>query len=73
VGWLNVNDDKGFLDAELLWQGGSVVPVASVYFVDNTTLAVTRTREISRAEETQTCGNPKPSSLNGKATSWKAQ
>ncbi len=51
VGWLNVNEDKGFLDAELLWQGGSVVPVASVYFVDNTTLVVTRTREIARGED----------------------
>jgi hypothetical protein len=51
VGWLNVNDDKGFLDAELLWQGGSVVPVASVYFVDNITLVVTRTREIARTED----------------------
>jgi hypothetical protein len=51
VGWLNVNDDKGFLDAELLWQGGSVVPVASVYFVDNANLVVTRTREIARAGE----------------------
>lgn len=51
VGWLNVHDDKGFLDAELLWQGGSVVPVASVYFVDNANLVVTRTREIARAGE----------------------
>ena len=51
VGWLNVNDDKGFLDAELLWQGGSVVPVASVYFADNVNLVVTRTREIARTGE----------------------
>lgn len=51
VGWLNVNDDKGFLDAELLWQGGSVVPVSSVYFVDNTNLVVTRSREISRSDD----------------------
>ena len=30
VGWLNVHEDKGFLDAELLWRGGRVVPVAVV-------------------------------------------
>jgi hypothetical protein len=51
VGWLNVNDDKGFLDAELLWQGGSVLPVADVYFVDDKTLVVTRTRELKKSED----------------------
>jgi len=48
VGWLGVNEDKGFLDAELLWQGGSVVPVASVYFKDDHTLVVTRTNNMRR-------------------------
>lgn len=51
VGWLNVNEDKGFLDADLLWQGGSVEPVSNVYFVDDKNLVVTRTREMARAEE----------------------
>ena len=50
VGWLGVNDDKGFLDAELLWQGGSVVPVSHVFFKDNNTLVVTRTSEARRNE-----------------------
>jgi hypothetical protein len=45
VGWLNVNNDKGYLDAELLWQGGSVLPVADVYFENNNTLVVTRSQE----------------------------
>ncbi len=48
VGWLGVNEDKGFLDADLLWQGGSVEPVASVYFKDEHTLVVTRSREVRR-------------------------
>ena len=50
VGWLGVNDDKGFLDADLLWQGGSVVPVSHVFFKDNNTLIVTRTSEARRSE-----------------------
>ena len=50
VGWLNVNEDKGFLDADLLWRGGSVEPVSHVYFTGEKTLVVTRTREISRNE-----------------------
>ncbi len=51
VGWLNVHDNNGFLDAELLWQGGSVVPVASVYFADNDNLVVTRTREVEKSAD----------------------
>jgi len=51
VGWLNVNEDNGFLDAELLWQGGSVLPVANVYFVDDKTLVVTRTRDMKKSED----------------------
>ncbi len=50
VGWLQVHGNNGYLDAELLWQGGSVVPVANVYFVNDITLVVTRVQEISRAE-----------------------
>jgi hypothetical protein len=48
VGWLGVNDEKGFLDADLLWQGGSVEPVSSVYFKDDHTLVVTRTGNARR-------------------------
>ncbi len=50
VGWLGVNENKGYLDADLLWQGGSVEPVSSVYFIDDKTLVVTRTREVKRDE-----------------------
>ena len=51
VGWLSVNDAKGYLDAELLWQGGSVLPVSSVYFTDDHTLVVTRTNNVRRGED----------------------
>lgn len=51
VGWLHVHDSDGFLDAELLWKGGSVVPVAHVYFVDDNTLVTTRTREMTKGED----------------------
>ncbi len=46
VGWLNVNEDKGYLDAELLWGGGSVEPVADVYFTADNILVVTQTNEV---------------------------
>ena len=51
VGWLGVNEDKGFLDADLLWQGGSVEPVSNVFFYDDRTLVVTRTSNARRNDE----------------------
>lgn len=41
AGWLEVRQDAGFIDADLLWYGGSVVPVNDAY-VDGETLVVTR-------------------------------
>ncbi len=54
VGWLKVHNEKGYLDAELLWRGGSVVPVSDVYFVGKKNLVVTRTREVVRSKEGET-------------------
>lgn len=50
IGWLNVHQEGEYLDAELLWIGGSVTPVSHVYLVDENTLVVTRTNEIKRNE-----------------------
>lgn len=41
MGWLEVRQEEGYLDAELLWRSGSVLPVANVYFLDGK-LVVTR-------------------------------
>ena len=46
VGWLKVHDDAGFLDAELLWIGGSVLPVSHIYTLDENNIVVTRTENI---------------------------
>jgi len=46
VGWLNVHNEDGFLDAELLWIGGSVLPVSHIYELDDKTIVVTRTQEV---------------------------
>ncbi|NJN25872.1 MAG: DUF1080 domain-containing protein [Cyclobacteriaceae bacterium] len=42
MGWLEVRQEKGYLDADLLWRWGSVTPVADVYVIDGK-LTVTRT------------------------------
>jgi hypothetical protein len=48
AGWLEVTKENGYYDASILWGGGSVVPVDSVFFSDNDTLVVTRGREVKR-------------------------
>ncbi len=49
AGWLSVTQEDGYLDASILWGGGSVVPVASVY-MDGDTLYVTRIRKVERKD-----------------------
>lgn len=50
AGWLGVTQENGYLDATLLWGGGSVTPVPSVY-VDGNTLHVTRITNIDHKNE----------------------
>jgi hypothetical protein len=51
AGWLEVTQEKGYYDARILWGGGSVVPVSSVFFDDNKAqLFITRTREVKRKD-----------------------
>ncbi len=49
VGWLAVTREEGYIDAELLWRGGSVSPVAHVFMPGDGVLHVTRTATRSRA------------------------
>jgi len=50
AGWLEVRQENGYIDADLLWYGGSVVPVDNV-FLDGETLVVTRNDEIVRKRD----------------------
>jgi hypothetical protein len=49
AGWLGVTQEKGYLDASLLWGGGSVLPVDSVC-MDGETLVITRLNRIERKD-----------------------
>ncbi|MCX6229243.1 MAG: DUF1080 domain-containing protein [Bacteroidia bacterium] len=49
VGWLEVRQEKGYIDADLLWGGGSVVPVANVY-LHNNSLIVERGDKVIRTK-----------------------
>ena len=50
AGWLNVHKDNGYLDAELLWRGGSVLPVANAYLTGNK-LVVTRVANMKKDDK----------------------
>lgn len=49
-GWLQVKQEHRYLDGSLLWYGGSVNPLESVY-LDGDTLYATRSREVERKDD----------------------
>ncbi|MBL9127484.1 MAG: DUF1080 domain-containing protein [Verrucomicrobiales bacterium] len=49
AGWLEIRKEKGYYDGSILWGSGSVVPVSSVNFHDDT-LHVTRVRDVKRTD-----------------------
>ena len=51
VGWLEVRQDSGYIDADLMWIGGSVSPVASVYMDNESHLIVTRIDNVVRTKD----------------------
>ena len=53
AGWLHVHKNNGYLDAELLWYGGSVLPVANAYMAGDK-LVVTRVRNVKKDDRTMT-------------------
>lgn len=52
AGWLEVRQENGYLDGDILWYGGSVVPVSSVV-LKNDTLIVTRSMDIIRSRDAE--------------------
>jgi hypothetical protein len=51
VGWLEVRQEDGYIDADLLWVGGSVLPVANVYLANDRYLVVERNNTIVRTRD----------------------
>jgi len=49
AGWLGVTQEDGYLDASVLWGGGSVVPVDSVFLVEDS-LYVVRLQKVDRKD-----------------------
>ncbi len=51
VSWLEVRQEKDYLDADLLWIGGSVSPVSNVYLDNDHFLIVTRVDNVVRTKD----------------------
>ena len=51
VGWLEVRQEEGYLDADLLWVAGSVEPVDNVYLANDKYLVVSRTNKVVRKKD----------------------
>ena len=49
AGWLGIEQKDGYLDASILWGGGSVVPVSSVY-IDGDSINIIRLHEVERKD-----------------------
>ena len=49
VGWLEVREEGKYYDADLLWGGGSVLPVANVFLAEDKYLIVTRNNDVVRS------------------------
>jgi Domain of Unknown Function (DUF1080) len=53
AGWLGITHEKGYYDGGILWGGGSVDPLASVFFSDDTmTMYAVRLHEFKRKDAT---------------------
>ena len=50
AGWLEVRQENGYIDADILWYGGSVVPADNVY-LNGETLVVTLNRKVVRGKD----------------------
>ena len=51
VGWLEVRQEAGYIDADLLWGGGSILPVPYIYMADNILIVGLDPRKVVRKKD----------------------
>src|SRR5512146_3179027 len=51
VGWLEVRQEDKYLDGDLLWIGGSVLPVSNVFLAKDQILMVTNSNDVVRTRD----------------------
>jgi hypothetical protein len=52
VGWLEVRQGVNYLDGDILWGGGSVLPVSSIFLARGQVLMVQRSNNVVRTKDT---------------------
>jgi hypothetical protein len=52
VGWIEVRQQENYLDADVLWGGGSVLPVSAVFLAKDQVLMVQRSNNVLRNRDT---------------------
>ncbi|HRC90053.1 MAG TPA: DUF1080 domain-containing protein [Bacteroidales bacterium] len=53
VGWLEVRQEEGYIDGDLLWVAGSVTPVNNAFLARDQYLVVTRTNNVVRIRDSE--------------------
>ncbi len=48
VGWLEVRQEENYLDGDILWGGGSVLPVSDIFLAKDHILVVQRSNDVER-------------------------
>lgn len=51
VGWLEVRQEENYLDGDILWGGGSVLPVSNIFLAKGNVLMVTRSNTFVRKSD----------------------
>ena len=51
VGWLEVRKEDSYLDADVLWGGGSVLPVSNIFLAGDQILLVQRSNDVVRKSD----------------------
>jgi len=51
VGWIEVRQQDNYLDGDILWGGGSVLPVSSMFLARNNILVIQRSNDVVRKRD----------------------
>lgn len=51
VGWIEVRQDQGFIAGDILWGGGSVLPVSNIFLASDRTLVLQRAGSVVRKRD----------------------
>ena len=51
VGWIEVRQEEDYIDADILWSGGSVLPVSNIFLAADRMLVIQRSNDVVRKRD----------------------